>query len=330
MDFSSTPPSQASRHIYDMIIIGGGPGGYAAALYAARAGLDTIVIEKLCAGGQMALTAQIDNYPGFEEGIDGYTLGEKMRHGAERFGAATLSSQVSAVSLHGTIKEIKAGNEKLYSYTVILATGAAPRILDLPGEQELRGKGVHYCAACDGIFYRGKRVAVIGGGNTAAEDALMLSKFCKEVILIHRRDTLKAEKIYCAALEKASNVTFQWNCTVTALLHDNALTGILVQNVFSGKEVQINCDGVFVSIGRVPATDFIKDQLMLDSFGYIPADDTTRTPLPGVFAVGDIRAKALRQIVTAVSDGAVAAHYAEIYLEEIYNQVSAKYGSGGD
>ena len=311
------------KHIYDVIIIGGGPGGYTAALYSTRAGLDTLLLEKMAAGGQMALTAEIDNYPGFDEGIDGYSLGEKMRAGAERFGARTEMTEVQALELETEIKTVRTSEGEYYGRSVILSTGAAPRELGIAGENELIGRGVHYCAACDGMFYRGKTVVVVGGGNTAAEDAVLLSRICEKVILVHRRDKLRATKVYHEPLKKASNVEFVWNSTVTELLREDGLTGIKVKNVQTGEETEIACDGVFVSIGRKPATELVKGQLELDEGGYVIADETTRTNLPGVFAAGDLRTKALRQIVTAASDGAVAAYYAEEYLNSLEAEMTA-------
>lgn len=302
------------EHIYDVVIVGGGPGGYTAALYSTRAGLDTVVLEKLSAGGQMALTSEIDNYPGFHEGIDGFTLGERMQAGAERFGARTELAEVLAVELSGEIKAVKTTGGIFYGRTVILATGAVPRTLDIPGEKEWTGRGVHYCAACDGMFYKGRTAVVVGGGNSAAEDAILLSRVCKQVIIVHRRDTLRATRVYHEPLMKAENVEFRWNCVATEILHDEKVTGIKVKDISSGEETVIDCDGVFVSVGRQPATELVKGQLELEPSGYIEADESTRTNIPGVFAVGDVRKKALRQIVTAVADGAVASHYAEEYL----------------
>ena len=301
-------------HIYDMIIIGGGPGGYTAALYAARSGLDTLVLEKLSAGGQIALTSQIDNYPGFEDGIDGFTLGQQMQAGAERFGAKTELAEVLSVKLDAPVKEVKSSEGTIYGRTVVIATGAGHRELGLPGEQALIGRGVNYCAACDGMFYKGKTVVVVGGGNSAAADALLLSRICEKVIVVHRRDTLRATKIYHEPLMQAKNVEFLWNSTVSELLSDSKLTALKLRNVNSGEETTLPCDGVFISIGRKPATELVQGQLSLDPAGYIVADESTRTNLPGVFAVGDVRAKALRQVVTAVADGANAVHYAEEYL----------------
>lgn len=303
-------------HIFDVIIIGGGPGGYTAALYTARAGLDTVVLEKLSAGGQMALTTQIDNYPGFPEGIDGFTLGENMQQGAERFGARTELAEVSGVSLKGEIKTVETSEGIFRGRTVILATGAEPRMLGLPKERELTGRGVNYCAACDGMQYRGKTVVVVGGGNSAAADAMLLSRMAKKVILVHRRDTLRATKVYHEPLMQAENVEFLWDSTVTELLHEEKVTGVRLRNVKTGEEREVSCDGVFVSIGRMPATELFREEVETDESGYVKADESTCTSLPGVFAVGDVRTKVLRQVVTATADGAVASHYVEEYLAE--------------
>ena len=304
------------EHIYDMIIIGGGPGGYTAALYAARAGLDVVLLEKLSAGGQMALTSQIDNYPGFPEGIDGFTLGMQMQEGAQRFGAKTEYAQVEQVKLDGKIKEVHSSEGLFLGRTVVIATGASPRKLGVPGEQERMGRGVNYCAHCDGMFYKGKTVAVVGGGNSAAADALLLSRVAEKVILIHRRDALRATKIYHQPLMEAENIEFRWNSAVTELVGETKLTGLGVKNLVSGEEEFLPVDGVFVSIGRQPASELVKGQLELDQGGYIVAGESTESSIPGVFAVGDVRTKALRQVVTAVADGAAAVHFAEEYLAE--------------
>ena len=302
------------KHVYDMIIIGGGPGGYTAALYAARAGLDTVVLEKLSAGGQMALTHQIDNYPGFEEGIDGFELAEKMQRQAERFGAKSEYAEVFRVDLKADPKVVETSEGTYLGRTVALATGANPRELGVAGEAALVGRGVAYCAACDGMFYRGKTVAVVGGGNSAAADALLLSRIAKKVILVHRRDSLRATKVYHQPLLQAEDVEFAWNSQVTELLHGDKLTGIRVKDILSGEEREIPCDGLFVSVGRKPATAFLEGQVELDAAGYVVADESTRTNIPGVFAVGDLRTKQLRQVVTAVADGAMAVHAAEEFL----------------
>ncbi len=301
-------------HVYDMIVVGGGPGGYTAALYAARAGLDTLVLEKLSAGGQMALTEQIDNYPGFDQGIDGFTLGEKMQRQAERFGAKSAYAQVERMDLTASPKVLETSEGIFYTRTVAIATGANPRELGLADETALTGRGVAYCAACDGMRYKGKTVVVVGGGNSAAADAMLLSRIAEKVILVHRRDTLRATKVYHAPLMQAENIEFRWNSTVTELLHQDRLTGVKLRDVNTGEETMVPCDGVFISVGRKPATEQVAGQLELDRSGYIIADETTKTNLPGVYAVGDVRTKPLRQIVTAVSDGAMAVHMAEEYL----------------
>ena len=303
------------KNLYDVIIIGGGPAGYTAALYTVRSGFSTLVIEKMAAGGQMNETTQIDNFPGFDEGIDGFSLGMKMQSGAERFGAETINAQVLSVQLHGDIKVIETDDGIYSARAVIIATGAGHKHLGLPHEQDLVGKGVGYCAACDGMFYRGKTVAVVGGGNSAAADALVLSRIAKKVHVIHRRDTLRATKIYHEQLMWAENVEFHWNSEVSQLLSEGKLTGAVLKDVRSGEESALELDGLFISIGRDPATKLFAGQLELDQSGYIVAGESTETSVPGVFAVGDVRTKAVRQIVTAAADGAVAAHYVEEYLK---------------
>ena len=295
------------EHIYDVIILGGGPAGYTAGLYGARAGLDTLVLEKMSPGGQMTLTDVIDNYPGFEEGVDGFTLGMKMQKGAERFGAKTEYAEVTDVDFSDKIKKIHTSKGTYQAKAVIVSTGANPRELSLAKEKELTGRGVHYCAHCDGRFYKGKTVAVVGGGNSAVSDALYLSRLAEKVYVIHRRDTLRAEKIYHEPLKKTENVEFIWDSTVEELLTDDRLTGVKVRNVKTGEENEIQCNALFVSIGRKPVTEFLKDKVNLDKWGYIIADETTKTNVEGVFAVGDVRTKPLRQVVTATADGAVAA-----------------------
>ena len=301
-------------HVYDMLIIGGGPGGYTAALYAARAGLDTLVIEKLSAGGQMALTHQIDNYPGFVDGIGGWELADQMQRQAERFGAKTQNAEVRSVDLKDNPKKVETSEGTFYGKTIVLATGANPRELGVSNEKELVGRGVAYCAACDGMFYKGKTVVVVGGGNTAAADALLLSRVAEKVIIVHRRDTLRATKIYHEPLMRAENVEFRWNSVVMELLHEDKLIGVRLKDVQTGEETVLAADGVFVSVGRKPATELVADQVELDKGGYIVAGENTATNIPGVYAVGDVRTKLLRQVVTAVADGAMAVHMAEEFL----------------
>ena len=344
----NTASAASATKVYDMIVIGGGPAGYTAALYAARAALSVLILEKLTPGGQMALTAQIDNYPGFDEGIDGFSLGEKMKNGARRFGAESKMTEVRALDLTAELKEIQTSTQTYLAHTVVLASGAEAKELGLSGEKELLGHGLSHCAVCDGMFFRGKTVAVVGGGNTAVTDALTLARIAKKVILIHRRDTLRASEIYHDTLMETDNVTFLPDTIVTALLadpplssaadradtaaplqagavldaaaaspaHPPRLSGIRVRNVKSGAEETLPLDGLFVSIGRKPVTALYKDQLALDASGYVIADETTATAIPGVYAVGDLRTKPLRQVITAAADGAVAAHMAEDYLTQ--------------
>ena len=262
----------------------------------------------------MALTETIDNYPGFAQGVDGFTLAETMQQQAERFGARSEYAEVTALDLTADPKVLQTSAGTFAARTVVLATGADPRPLGLPDEEALTGRGVAYCAACDGMRYKGKTVVVVGGGNSAAEDALLLTRIARKVILVHRRDTLRATKIYHEPLRQAENLEFRWNSVVTALLHDGQLNGVRLRDLTTGTETELPCDAVFVSVGRQPATELVAGQLERDAAGYLVADETTRTSLPGVFAVGDVRTKPLRQVVTAVADGAVAVHMAEQYL----------------
>ena len=296
---------------YDVIVLGGGPPGYTAAMYTARAGLSTLVIEKLFAGGQMTQTPNIENYPGIPQGIDGVLLGMNFQAGAQNAGVRTLNAEVTEVKLRGEEKILTTAKGDFIGRAVIIATGAGHKHLGIDREWELTGKGVTYCATCDGMFYRGKTVAVVGGGNSAASEALVLSRIAKKVYLIHRRDSLKASRSYNEPLQQAENVEFIWNSQVSELLGNEKLSGVKLQNVLSGQEQELQLDGLFISIGRQPATELFRDQLELDEGGYIVADESTRTSLPGVYAVGDVRTKEVRQIVTAAADGAVAAHYAE-------------------
>lgn len=300
--------------LYDVIVIGGGPAGYTCALYAARANLNVLVLEKLAPGGQMATTDRVDNYPGFPDGVEGFELAMSMKKGAERFGAVSQMADVTEVKLQGDIKEICAGGKQLQARTVVLASGARSRELGLPGEKELRGRGVSYCATCDGMFYRGKTVVVAGGGDTACADALYLSRLCQKVLVVHRRDKLRASAAYQKPLLEAGNVEFIWDSEVMALEYADILTGAHLRNKKTGAQTLIACSGLFVAIGQVPETGLFAGQIDLDPAGYVLAGEDTRTNLPGVFCAGDLRAKPLRQIVTACADGAVAAQAAEEYL----------------
>ena len=304
------------KRIYDMVILGGGPGGYTAALYAGRAGRSVLVLERLSPGGQMALTSEIDNYPGFPEGVDGFELGMKFQQQAHRFGAETEYAEVRALDLRSDPKVLRTPDGDFYARTVVIATGAGPRKLGIENEERLTGRGVHYCAHCDGMFYRGRTVVLVGGGNSAAAEAAHLARIAKKVILVHRRDTLRATKLYHEPLRKLPNLEFRWNSAVVELPGADRLSGVKIRNLISGQEELLDADALFVSIGRTPSTALFTGQLELQN-GYILADESTRTNLPGVFAVGDVRTKALRQIITAASDGANAAHFAEEYLAEV-------------
>ena len=302
--------------IYDVIIIGGGPAGYTAALYSARAGLVTLVLEKTAPGGQMTASDRIDNFPGFEDGIDGVALGTKMKRNAERFGAKTEFCRVLSVSLTGRIKTVRTDRDILKGRSVIIATGAEPKKLEIEGEEELTGRGVSYCAACDGALYKGKDIVIAGGGNSAAVDAVQLSRICKSVTVVNLAHAAAWEAAYTDILSGIGNVRIQNSTAVAKLLYDDYLTGVITRDVYTGNHMVLPCGGLFVSIGRAPATEIFRGQVALDGEGYIVADETTGTNLPRVFAAGDVRSKPLRQIVTAVSDGAVAAHFAHKYLSQ--------------
>ena len=301
------------NHIYDTVIIGGGPAGFSAALYAARAGLDTLVLERGAVGGQAAITGIIENYPGFDDGISGFELATRMQNGAQAAGAKTEYREVISLDPCEDIKKIETDSGSIFARTVIIAVGADPRRLGLDREEEFTGAGIHYCAHCDGRFYKGKTVAVVGGGNSAAEDALYLSRIAKKVYLIHRRDSLRATKIYLDPLFSAENIEILWNSTPSALLGEERLIGARLKNTQDGSERELSLDALFVSIGRVPATSFLPESIELWD-GYVRADETTQTSLGGVFAAGDVRTKSLRQVITAAADGAIAAEAAAKYL----------------
>ena len=300
-------------HVYDTLIIGGGPAGYSAALYAARAGLDTLVVERAMPGGQAAITDIIENYPGFDDGIGGAELAIRMQRGAEAAGAVTEYREVLSLDLSGEVKKILTDGGDLAARTVIIATGADPRRLGLAGEDELLGMGVHYCAHCDGRFYKGRTVAVIGGGNTAVEDAIYLSRIAKKVYVVHRRDEFRATRIYLDSLFSTENIEVLRGYTPTELVRDDRLRALVLADTRGAAPRRIEVDAVFVSIGRVPVTGFLPEEIEL-SDGYVRADESTETTVPGVFAAGDVRTKALRQVITAAADGAAAAEAAAKFL----------------
>lgn len=301
---------------FDVIILGGGAGGYTAALYCAQAGFKSAVVERLGPGGQIASAGQVDNYPGFPEGIDGFDLGQRMKEGAERAGAVTISAEATAVALTGAEKTVETTAGTFTAPCVVLATGASPRELGLERERSLRGRGVSYCATCDAMFYRGRTVAVVGGGNTAVQEALHLARVCGKVYLIHRRDTLAAPMAWLESLNQAG-VEVLWNSRVVDLDTDGqVLSGVRLEDTVTGEQRSLPCQGLFVAIGRVPDTALFQGQVDLDEQGYLLAREDTRTNLPGVFAVGDVRKKPLRQLVTATADGAVAAQGVGEYLTQ--------------
>ncbi len=303
--------------IVDVAIIGAGPAGLTAGLYAARGGLSATILERITPGGQLAQTDKVENYPGFPEGAEGWQLAYDMQQQAVHFGASIVTDDVASVDFTSDPKVItaKSGNE-YRARTVIVASGAHPRKLGVPGEGELAGRGVSYCATCDGNFFRGKAVVVVGGGNTAAGDALYLARICEKVYLVHRRDSLRATKIYHERLEETENVEFVWNSNAVRIEagDDGAVKSLVVADKNTGDERTIECAAVFVAVGNEPNSDYLYGALDLDEGGYVKADEGGRTSVPGVFAAGDVRAKSLRQVVTAVSDGAQAAENAAEYL----------------
>lgn len=299
------------QEVYDLAIIGAGPAGLTAALYAARAGLSTALFERLSPGGQCAQTEHLENYPGYTRSTSGFELSMDMYDQALSFGAKAIMEDVTSVDFSAEPNKLVTPFNTYFARTVIVATGAVASQLGLPHEDELRGRGVSYCATCDGNFFRGKTVMVVGGGNTAAADAIYLSRLAERVILVHRRDKLRATRVYHDQLAKLENVSFMWNTEVRALHgEEGKLVSAQVEHVGDGTLETLPVDGVFVAVGTQPNTEFLSGALPLDAGGYIAASETGETSIPGVFAAGDVRAKALRQVVTAVSDGAVCAEQA--------------------
>lgn len=297
--------------MYDVIILGAGPAGLTAGIYAARGGLNAVIVESSAVGGQASLTAEIENYPGFES-VNGFELVSIMQAQCDRLGVTFVFDNPVNVSLEGEVKRVTtAASGTLEARTVIIATGALPRTLGLPNESALMGGGVSYCATCDGAFFRGKPVAVVGGGNTAVEDALYLLKFASDVWLIHRRDALRADAILADRV-KSSGVKIVWDSVVTELVGENKLRALTLKNVKTGELSSLAVNGVFIAVGQTPSTAGLTG-VELDG-GYIVTDEEMRTALPGVFAAGDVRKKSLRQVVTATADGAIAAESAIKYL----------------
>ena len=301
---------------YDLIIIGGGPAGLTAGLYASRAKLKTLLIEKKAAGGQIATTEHIENYPGFAQG-SGQELVKIMEEQAAKFGTEFLAAGATAVDFSAQEKIITTDRGEFRAPAVIVATGCSARRLEVPGEKEFIGRGVSFCATCDGAFYEDLPVAVVGGGDAAVEEALYLTRFAEKVYLVHRRDALRATKIVQERAFNNPKIEFVWNSVVEELQGDELLERVVVRNVKDGRKTEIAVNGIFIYIGFLPNTGFLAGQIRLNESGYIVTDDWMETSVQGVFAAGDCRAKLLRQVVTATSDGATAAYAVEKYLENL-------------
>ena len=301
--------------MYDIIIIGSGPAGLSAAIYAQRACLDTIVIEKNgISGGQVLNTWEVDNYPGFP-GVTGFELSRQFREHANKLGARVVQDEVVQVELSGNVKKVVCEEETYEARCVILASGAHHRTLEVPGEEELRGAGVSYCATCDGAFFRGRTVAVVGGGDAALEDAIFLARMCEKVYIVHRRDKLRGAKRLQERLQALENIEFVWNSETVAIEGNAQVEALRLRQTKTGEERRLDVDGAFIAVGIAPESELYAGQLELDEQGYIRADESGQTSVPGVFAAGDVRTKALRQILTAASDGANCVASAERYLQ---------------
>ena len=294
----------------DIAIIGGGPAGLAAGLYAVRGGANVQLFEEMFAGGQIVKTHQIDNYPGVSDGPDGYALAARFEEHAAKFGLNVSYGAVTDLVLTGDPKHFLFNGKPVEAKTVILATGASPKSLGIPGEKELTGHGISYCATCDGAFYKNRTATVIGGGDTAISDALYLAKLCKQVYVVHRRDELRASAILANAAKTAKNITFIWNSVPEAFLGEGKLSGARLKNRVTGEVSDLETDGAFVAVGIVPRTELFQDQVQLAPNGSVATNVCMETSIPGVFAAGDGRNTPLRQVVTACADGAIAATYA--------------------
>ena len=305
---------------YETIIIGGGPAGYTAGIYAARSGLKTLLVEGAATVSQITITDLIENYPGIPDGIDGFELMQLFKKQALKFGLEIITKDVLALKINAAapvIWDVTLEDDSFRTLSIIAATGARWRNLEVPGEQEFAGRGISYCATCDGPFYRNKDVVVVGGGDTALQEALFLTHFAKKVFVIHRRDRLRAAKILQKRAFAEKKIEFVWNATLTEVTGRNFVTGIKIADVQSGKISEISAEGVFIFVGRLPHTGLFRDILRLDAGGYIITDDNMRTSAAGIFAAGDCRAKQFRQVVTAAGDGANAIYSAELYVEEL-------------
>lgn len=300
----------------DVIIIGGGLAGLTAGLYANRAGLSTLLFEKMFVGGQAATTYLIENYPGFEEPISGPDLSMKVESHARKFGLEIQYDEVTKIEMEGQVKRVHTENRVYESRTLIIATGAEPKTLGLAKEDEFRGRGVSYCATCDGLFYKDKDVVVVGGGDTAVEYAEFLAQYVNKVYLVHRRDSFRANKTSSDRVMANDKIKVIWDTVVEEILGDENVTGVGIRNLKTGEKSQLKADGMFVAIGIVPNNDLVKGQLKQTEAGFVLTDENMKTDIAGIFAAGDIRQKPLWQLVTAVSDGAIAAVSAQRYIIE--------------
>nr|MDK2850584.1 thioredoxin reductase [Candidatus Cloacimonadota bacterium] len=309
---------------YDVIIIGAGPAGLSAALYSARGGLKTAIFEKAMVGGQITVTDNVENYPGFEDGISGFDLTAKMKTQAERFGAEFISEEITAIGLEGLCKVIETNSGEYRAKSLIICTGAHPRRLNVPGEERLTGRGVSYCATCDGALYRDKVVAVIGGGDSAIEEGQFLTRFAKKVIVIHRRDELRAQKIIQDRAFNNPKIEFIWDTVVQEIHGDQRIEKLELVNRKSKKITMLPIDGVFIYVGILPNNGLLESRIELDNAGFVLTDENMQTNVPGIYAAGDIRHTVLRQVVTATSDGAVAAWSAEKWIIENYDALEVE------
>lgn len=301
--------------VYDVIIIGGGPAGLTAGLYTSRARLNSLLIENALLGGQMTTTELIENYPGFPQGVTGEELSRLMEEQARRFGLEIVNQEIAEVDVHGEEKRVKTSEAEYLGKTLIICTGAEYRKLGVPGEKEFAGRGVSYCATCDGAFFRDNRIVVVGGGDSALTEALFLTKFVKELTIIHRRDALRATKIYQERAFANPKIKFLWNSIVQEIKGNKVVQSVLVKNVKSEEIKEFDAEGVFLFVGLTPRTEFLKGSIEQDEEGYIVTNANCETSVMGVFAAGDCTKRLLRQIATAVGDGATAAFSVEKYLE---------------
>ncbi|MDD4309594.1 MAG: thioredoxin-disulfide reductase [Candidatus Cloacimonetes bacterium] len=306
---------------YDIIIIGAGPAGLSAAIYSARGGLKTAIFEKGMIGGQINVTDEVENYPGFEEPLSGFDLTDKMHKQAQRFGADFIDEEITAMGLEGLCKIVETTENKYRAKSVIICTGAHPRRLNVPGEEQFTGRGVSYCATCDGALYRDKTVAVVGGGDSAIEEGLFLTRFAKKVYVIHRRDSLRAQKIIQDRAYKNPKMEFIWDSVVQEIRGETKVQDLEIYNRKTNQITHIPMDGVFIYVGILPNNELLESRIELDSSGFVLTDEYMHTNVPGIYAAGDIRHTVLRQVVTATSDGAIAAWSAEKWIIENYDSL---------